>query len=165
VEAKSADGAFVFDAASLSNMAPAPGFPVTPAPGPRRDQEGPRLVSISALSPNAQFSKGARLIFGPETSSTFDGKPFEVIVFARALANNPSAKIGLGVIGDGPVAWQEGPVTANFTALRFGFEASKTPPKGLAFWPSTQGEGQGIEIKSVTLRPIANVSQPESLAP
>jgi hypothetical protein len=153
VDGRVSDNAIVFEGAAMTQVSASDGFPVTPPPGPRGDQEGTRLANVSALAPDAAFSKGARIILGPATRSAIEGKAISVLVFARSLPNNPSPRMALGLVGAGPIAWQEGDVSPQFSAIRFTFPATATPPTEVAFWPSTQGKGLGIEIKSMTLAP------------
>ena len=161
VEARVDSGALIIDGAALSNIRSARGFPVTPAPGPRGDQSGPRLASVSALAPGAQFSKGARLTLGPGTLAALLGKPFVVTITARAVANTPAQKMGFGLVSGGPIAWGQIDVSPTFSPLQFELPASTQPITGLAIWPAIEGQGHGIEIQSITLQPLPsnNVTQ------
>jgi hypothetical protein len=155
VEARLDKGDLVFDRDVLNKVVSANGFPVTPAPGPRSDQQGPRLASVSAMAPGAQFSKGARLMFGPQTQAAISGRDLTVLVFMRSLPNTPATKAAIGLVTEGPIAWVEGNVTPNFSAQRYFIPAAAKPASALALWPATEGQGHGIEIKSIVIQ-IAN---------
>jgi hypothetical protein len=155
VEARLDKGSLVFDQNDLNKIVSANGFPVTPAPGPRADQQGPRLASVSAMAPSAEFSKGARLMLGPQTQAAISGRDLTVLVFLRSLPNTPATKTAIGLVAEGPINWVEGNVTPNFSAQRFIIPATAKPTSALALWPATEGQGHGIEIKSIVIQ-IAN---------
>jgi hypothetical protein len=155
VEARLDKGNLVFDRDALNKIVSVEGFPVTPAPGPRSDQQGPRLASVSAMAPSAQFSKGARLMLGPQTQAAISGRDLTVLVFMRSLPNTPATKAAIGLVAEGPIAWVEGSVTPNFSAQSYVIPATTKPASALAFWPATEGQGHGIEIKSIVIQ-IAN---------
>jgi hypothetical protein len=154
VEARVDNGALILDGKALSQIRAARGFPVTPAPGPRGDQVGPRLASASALAPNAEFSKGARLELGPQTLAALSGRAFVVTISARGLPNNTSENMGFGVVTGGPIAWKSNPIKPTFSAVQFEVPATAQPISGLAFWAATEGQGRGIEIQSIALQPL-----------
>jgi hypothetical protein len=157
-QARMDQGTLIFDGAALAEISPAKGFPVMPAPGPRGDQTGTRMASVSALQPNAQFSKGARLLFNPQTTNALSGKGFRVIIVARNVAKTPAQATGLGILNGAPVDWKQVPVTPLFAQLVFDIPASKTPVTGLAFWPAVEGQGHGIEVQSIALQPVTPTS-------
>jgi hypothetical protein len=152
VEARLDKGNLVFDQGALNKIVSAEGFPVTPAPGPRADQQGPRLASVSALAPGAQFSKGARLMLGPQTQAAISGRNLTILVYMRSLANTPATKTAIGFVTEGPIDWVEGNVTSNFSAQRYVIPAATKPASALALWPATEGQGHGIEIKSIVIQ-------------
>jgi hypothetical protein len=154
IEARVDGEALVIDGPALSNIKPAEGFAVTPFPGPRGDQTGPRLASVSALAPGAQYSKGARLLLGPKTLAAISGKPVSVTIVARGVAKSPATKMGFGLVADGPISWGQIAVTQTFAPIRFDVPAGNQPLKGLAFWPAVEGQGHGIEITSIALQPL-----------
>ena len=154
VEARMDKGTLIIDGAALANIRPARGFPVTPAPGPRDDQSGPRLASVNALAPGAKYSKGAHLLLGPKTLAALSGKAFRVAIMARGVANTPAQYTGFGVVTGGPIQWVQMPVTPNFGALNFEVPASNQVMTGLAIWPAIEGQGHGIEITSIALQPL-----------
>ena len=154
VEARMDQGTLILDGEALSNIKPARGFPVTPAPGPRGDQSGPRLASVSALAPGAKYSKGARLLLGPNTQAALSGRAFSVVITARGVANTPAQNIGFGLVRGGPISWAQTEVSKNFTALRFDVPATTQAMTGLAIWPALEGQGHGIEITSIALQPL-----------
>jgi hypothetical protein len=154
VEARVDQGTFILDGQALSQIRPARGFHVTPAPGPRNDQSGPRLANDSALTPDAQNSKGARLMLGPQTIEALKGKPFSVIITARGVANSPAQKTGFGLVTGAPIGWGQIDISPTFGPLRFDIPASDQVTTGLAFWPAIEGQGHGIEIQSIALQPI-----------
>jgi hypothetical protein len=155
VEARLDKGNLVFDRDGLNNIVSAKGFPVTPAPGPRADQQGPRLSSVSAMEPGAQYSKGARLMLGPLTQAAIAGRDVTVVLFMRSLPNTPASKTAIGLVTEGPIDWVEGNATPNFSAQRYVIPATTKPVLALALWPATEGQGHGIEIKSIVIE-IAN---------
>jgi hypothetical protein len=155
VEARLEKGSLVFGQDALNKIVSANGFPVTPAPGPRSDQQGPRLSSVSAIAPGAQFSKGARLMLGPQTQAAISGRNLTILVFMRSLPNTPATKAAIGLVTEGPIEWVEGGVTPNFAAQRYVIPATTKPASALAFWPATEGQGHGVEIKSIVIQ-IAN---------
>jgi hypothetical protein len=154
VEARVDQGTFILDGALLSNIAPAPGFPVTNPPGSRHDQKSPRLASISALAPNAQYSKGARLALGPKTIAALSGKAVSVTIVARGLAKTPAEKMGFGLIKSSAIGWSQMAVSPEFAPHRFDIPVTNQPISGLAFWPAVEGQGHGIEIQSIALQPF-----------
>ena len=154
VEARLDQGTLIIDGAALASFKPADSFPVTPAPGPRNDQKGPRLASFSALEPGVKNSKGARLLLGNQTSSALKGQAFSVIITARSVANTPSAALGFGLVTGGPISWGQIAVTPDFSPLRFDIPASDQPISGIAIWPAVEGQGHGIEITSIAFQPI-----------
>jgi hypothetical protein len=154
VEARAQQGGLIIDGQALSQIKPEKGFPVTPAPGPRGDQIGPRLASVSALKPDARYSKGARLLLGPRTISALKGKSFSIIIEARSLVATSAKETGFGLVTGGPIAWAQMAVGPTFAPLRFDIAASDQPVTGLAFWAATEGQGHGIEIKSITIQSL-----------
>lgn len=154
VEARIDQGTYIFDGDALSHIQAARGFHVTPAPGPRNDQSGPRLANTSALAPEAQYSKGARLMLGPQTIAALKGKPFSVIISARGVANSPAQQTGFGLVTGAPIGWGQTAIGTNFAPLRFDIPASDQLVTGLAFWPAIEGQGHGIEIQSIALQPL-----------
>jgi hypothetical protein len=156
VEARIDQGSYLFDGAALSHIQSARGFPVTPAPGPRGDQLGPRLANKSAMSPGAKNAKGARLMLGPKTMAALKGKSFSVIIVARGVARSPASKTGFGLVTDAPIAWAAIPIGTVFAPLRFDIPASDQSIAGLAFWPAVEGQGHGIEIRSIALQPLSS---------
>jgi hypothetical protein len=156
VEARVDGTALVLDGEALSQLRAARGFPVTPAPGPRGDQTGPRLASVSALAPDAEYSKGARLLLGPQTLAALSGKAFVVTINARGVANTPAQSMGFGLVTGGPISWGKIAVEPTFTALQFEIPASTEALSGLAIWPAVEGQGHGIEISSIALQPLAS---------
>lgn len=151
VGAKRDNGALVFDAAALNQLAQSSQTPVTPAPGPRRDQSGPRLVSESPFSAQNRDEMAAKLNLNAQTASALRGKPIMVQIVARGLPNNPATKFGFGVAGSTGIVWQEGNVPSAFQAIQFVLPATTQPVTALVFWPSVSGNGLGIEIKSITI--------------
>jgi hypothetical protein len=152
VEARQIVGGLGFDVVRLNNIAPATGFPVTPTPGARGDQTGPRLASTNALSPDATNSKGARLALGPRTSASLEGRPISVIVALRGIPKSASTRMAVGIVGNGPVTWVEAAVPVDFAPIRIDLPPTQAPITALAIWPSTQGKGQGVEIRSITIQ-------------
>jgi hypothetical protein len=158
IEARDDQGTLIIDGAALSHIRPAPGFAVVPAPGPRGDQIGPRLASMSALAPDAQYSKGARLVLGPKTIAALQGKAYSVIIEARSVAKTEAVKTGFGLVSGGPIGWLEKAVSPTFSPLRFEIAASDQPLTGFAFWPAIEGQGHGIEIKSIAIQPVVTTT-------
>jgi hypothetical protein len=154
VEARVDGDALILDGAALASLRGARGFPVTLAPGPRGDQSGPRLASISALAPDAQYSKGARLMLGPQTLAALKDKAFRVTITARGVATTPAQSMGFGLVAGGPVSWGQIAVTPTFSPLQFELAASDQPITGIAIWPAVEGRGHGIEIQSIAFQPI-----------
>jgi hypothetical protein len=154
VEARNQQGRLILDGTALSQIKPEQGFPVTPAPGPRGDQIGPRLASENALVPDARYSKGARLLLGPQTIKALEGKNVTIVIEARSVATTSAQKIGFGLVTGGPIVWAQSPVGPKFAPLRFDMPVSDQTLIGLAFWAATEGQGHGIEIKSITLQPL-----------
>jgi hypothetical protein len=152
VEARQSVSAMLFDARSLNALVPANGFPVTPSPGARGDQSGPRLASTSALAPGAANSKGARLLLGPRTSSLIEERPISIILTVRGIPKSASNRMAIGLMGNGPVSWIEADVPPDFAPVRIEVPATSKPIEALAFWPSTDGNGKGIEIRSMTIQ-------------
>jgi hypothetical protein len=152
VEAKSDMGTLVFDAKSLNQIVPARGFPVTASPGPRGDQNGPRLASVSALAPDAAFSKGSRLLLGAKTSASLQGQPVTILIAARGIPKSPASKMAVGIVRNGPIEWIEAQVPSNVGPVRFDVPAAPEPITAIAFWPATEGQGRGVEIQSLSLQ-------------
>lgn len=158
VEARKDQNSFIIDGKALSHIVSARGFPVTAAPGPRGDQSGTRLATLSALAPGAKYAKGARLMLGPQTLAALSGRSFDVIITARSLANTPAANMAFGLVTGGPVNWQQMAVAPTSSAVRYTLPASSQPISGLAFWPAIEGNGHGIEITSIVLQPLSSTS-------
>jgi hypothetical protein len=152
VEARQSMGAFIFDARTLNALVPATGFPVTPSPGARGDQSGPRLANTSALAPGAINSKGARLLIGPRTSAALEKRSISIILTVRGIPNSASSRMAIGLVGNGPVSWIEADVPPDFAPIRIEVPATSKPIEALAFWPSKDGNGKGIEIRSMTIQ-------------
>lgn len=157
-QARLDQGTLIFDGVTLTYINSAKGFPVMPTPGPRGDQTGTRMASVNALKPDAQFSKGARLMFNAETTNALSGNGFRVIIVARGVAKTPAQATGIGILNGAPVEWKQVPVTPLFSQLVFDVPASKTPVTGLAFWPAVEGQGHGIEVQSIALQPVTSTS-------
>lgn len=154
VEARQSAGALVFDTSRLNQIVSADGFPVMPAPGPRADQIGPRLASFSVLAPDARYSKGARLLFGPRTQSLLAGRPLSLVLTVRATPNSAASRLAVGIVRDGgSVTWIQGAVSPDFAPLRIDIPANAQPATALALWPSVEGNGQGVEIRTITIQP------------
>jgi hypothetical protein len=152
VEARNSAGTLLFDTRSLNAIIPANGFPVTPAPGPRGDQSGPRIAAVSALAPDATNSKGARLKLGPRTSASLTGRPVSVIITMRAIPNSGATNMAIGSVSGGPVNWTQAPVPKDFAPVRIDLPATGAPMAALAIWPATEGGGKGIEIRTIALQ-------------
>lgn len=149
IEAKADGAALVYGAAALNSITGAQGFPVTPAPGPRGDQSGPRLASQSALEPGAVHSKGARLLFGPKTQSVLGNGALTIRISGLTLANNPTRQMAVGIVRGGAVKWVSSQIKTGQNIVEFELPAGNTPAQALAIWPSTAGEGRGIELQSI----------------
>jgi hypothetical protein len=152
VEAKREGGAFAFNAATLNAIIHANGFPVTQSPGPRGDQIGPRLASSRPFGPDTRDRQGATLRLGPKTGSALQGRPITIMITLRGIPKSASQKIALGLVGDGSIDWVEANVPADFGTLRINLPPINKPVQAIAFWPSTQGQNLGVEIRSMTLQ-------------
>lgn len=157
VEVRDDQGTLIIDGAALSQIRPAPGFAVVPPPGPRGDQIGPRLASANSLAPGAKYSKGARLLLGPKTIAALEGKAFSVIVEARSVTKTGAVRTSFGLVNDGPIEWLEKAISPTFAPLRFEIAAQDNPFTGFAFWPAVEGQGHGIEIKSIAIQPVPSI--------
>ena len=144
-------GALLFDAKTLNAVVGARGFPVTPAPGPRGDQTGPRLASFSVLEVGAQDSKGARLVLGPKARDILGKGTLIVRVSARGFDNNPATRMALGIVREGNLQWGQANVSPTGAAIEFSFPASDKPATALAIWPATEGQGRGVELQSIAV--------------
>jgi hypothetical protein len=152
VEAKTQGGGFVFNATALNAIISANGFYVTPFPGPRGDQIGPRLASSRALGADTRDQQGAILRLGPTTSAALRGQPISMLVTLRGIPKSASKKIAIGLIGDGSIDWVEANVPADFSTTRIDLPPINQPVQAIAFWPSTEGQNLGVEIRSMTLQ-------------
>jgi hypothetical protein len=173
VEARQSAGSLIFDTNSLNAIVPATGFPVSPAPGTRGDQTGPRLASDSALVPGVPNSKGARLLLGPRTQAALKGGVGTVIITARGIPKSPSTTLAIGLVRGGPIAWVKAPVSADFGQIRLDMPSGGPDVTAIALWPSVEGAGKGIEVRTLVLQPPVSqppvsqppVSQPQPATP
>jgi hypothetical protein len=168
VEARQAAGSLIFDTNSLNAIVPAMGFPVSPAPGTRGDQTGPRLASDSALAPGALYSKGARLLLGPRTQAALKDGAVTVLITARGIPKSPSTKLAIGLVRGGPIAWVQAPVPADFGQIRLDIPMGGPDVTAIALWPSVEGAGKGIEVRTIVIQPPisqAPASQPQPTTP
>jgi hypothetical protein len=60
--------------------------------------------------------------------------------------------MAIGIVGNGPVSWIEADVPPDFAPVRIEVPTTSKPIEALAFWPSTDGNGKGIEIRSMTIQ-------------
>jgi hypothetical protein len=149
IEAKAEGSALVFDAKALNRLVESKGFPVTAAPGPRGDQTGPRLATASVLGPTAINSKGARLIFGPQTRDVLGNGALRARLIIKPISNNPSNKIAVAIVRDGPVEWVQARLDPTQSVVELTFPANAKPATALAIWPAAEGQGHGIELQSI----------------
>jgi hypothetical protein len=152
VEARQSAASLIFDTKDLNALLPAEGFPVTPAPGARGDQTGPRLANESALAPDARFSKGARLLLGPRTLASLQGGPMSVVVTLRGIPKSASTKMAIGLVRGGPIDWVQASVPAEFGQVKLDLPNDPSVT-AIALWPSVEGGGKGIELRTIVLQP------------
>jgi hypothetical protein len=152
VEAQMRAGSMVFNTETLNALMPAPGSPVTPAPGPRGDQTGPRLASGAPFGQGQNGQVGARLALGPTTQAALGTKPVTMTVTFRGIPKSASKKIAFGLVTGGPINWVEANVPTDFAAVRLDMPPTRQPVQAIAIWPSTQGQNRGVEIRSMTLQ-------------
>jgi hypothetical protein len=160
IEARQSAGSLIFDTNSLNSVVPATGFPVSPAPGTRGDQIGPRLASDSALAPGAIHAKGARLLLGPRTQAAMRDGVGTLIITARGIPKSAATTLAIGLVRGGPITWVRAPVPADFGQIKLNMPMGGPDVTAIALWPSVEGAGKGIEVRTIVLQPPAPQPQP-----
>lgn len=154
VEARLDKGRLVFDGQALNALRAAPGFPVTPAPGPRAVQDGPRLASFKPLTDAQTSSTAAQIQLEPKTGAALAGGPVTLLVQVKPVEVTPAKAMAIGLVRAraGPadkINWVQSPLSGGQETLRIALPANAEPATALAIWPSVEGQGHGIELLSI----------------
>ncbi|MEN9874420.1 MAG: hypothetical protein RL186_1317 [Pseudomonadota bacterium] len=158
VEARQDKGILILDGPALAQLSGDKDFPVTPAPGPRADQDGPRLASFVALTDSTSPRAGVRLKLGPKTQAALKGRPLTLLVSVRPVEVTGAQTMAIGYVIDGAQqsaapTWARSTIGASDAPLRFDLGSPRQNVSALAIWPAVEGQGRGIELVSIALVP------------
>jgi hypothetical protein len=148
-EARPTDRGLLLDGDTLNRFQPVEGFYVTPSPGLDGSQTGPRLATegVRAVDPDLP---GVRLALGPMAARQLASRPVTAFVQVEPIPYNAATGFALGLVdGAGKVSWVAAPVPPEGGTVRIGLPAVSGEPSALAIWPSLDGGGKGLEVRSI----------------